>query len=237
MPEWWEYALSDFLLFSPRTYYRLLERYNEAVWPIHVAMLGLGFLILLLLLRHGVRRQGTAISLIMATLWAWVAWVFLWRRYAAINWAVVYLIPLFALHVLLLTWTGVVRRNLSFRANGGAAHMIGFALLLFSLFCYPGLALLAGRPSHQAELFGVVPDPTVMASLALVPLAEGRVRWELLPVPMLWCVFSGLTLWAMGSPEAWIVFTAAGLALFASLLRSKPSNGSSQERARSISSW
>ena len=35
--EWWTYSLSDLLLFSPRTYYRLFELYNEAVWPMHVA--------------------------------------------------------------------------------------------------------------------------------------------------------------------------------------------------------
>ena len=42
MPEWWTYALSDFLLFSPRTYYRLIERHNAAVWPAQIVTLGLG---------------------------------------------------------------------------------------------------------------------------------------------------------------------------------------------------
>ena len=29
MSEWWTYRLSNFLLFSPRTYYRLFELYNS----------------------------------------------------------------------------------------------------------------------------------------------------------------------------------------------------------------
>ena len=33
MSEWWTYHLSDFLLFAPRTYYRLFELYNAAIWP------------------------------------------------------------------------------------------------------------------------------------------------------------------------------------------------------------
>ena len=37
MSEWWTYTLSDFLLFSPRTYYRLLELYNLATWPAQFA--------------------------------------------------------------------------------------------------------------------------------------------------------------------------------------------------------
>ena len=36
MSEWWTYSLSDFLLFSPRTYYRLFELYNVAIWPLQL---------------------------------------------------------------------------------------------------------------------------------------------------------------------------------------------------------
>ena len=34
MTEWESYRLSDFLLFSPRTYWRLFELHNEALWPL-----------------------------------------------------------------------------------------------------------------------------------------------------------------------------------------------------------
>jgi hypothetical protein len=41
MSEWWSYTLSDFLLFSPRTYYRLFELHNAEWWPAHfVAVVG-----------------------------------------------------------------------------------------------------------------------------------------------------------------------------------------------------
>jgi hypothetical protein len=33
MSEWWTYRLTSFLLFSPRTYYRTIERYNLEIWP------------------------------------------------------------------------------------------------------------------------------------------------------------------------------------------------------------
>ena len=42
MSEWWTYHLSDFLLFSPRTYYRLFELYNAAIWPAQIVALGAG---------------------------------------------------------------------------------------------------------------------------------------------------------------------------------------------------
>ena len=51
MPEWWTYSLSDFLLFSPRTYYRLIERHNLAVWPAQLLAFVLGLAIAFLLLQ------------------------------------------------------------------------------------------------------------------------------------------------------------------------------------------
>jgi hypothetical protein len=84
MSEWWTYSLSDFLLFSPRTYYRLFELYNADIWPGQVAALALGFAILVLLRSQGAQR-GRIIAGILAACWLWVAWGFLYTRYATIN--------------------------------------------------------------------------------------------------------------------------------------------------------
>lgn len=221
MPEWWTYGLSDLLLFSPRTYYRMLELYNEAVWPSQFLAVGLGFGILGLLWRPAA-LQGRVIPAILAALWAWASWAFLWQRYATINWAATYVVPLFVLEALLLAWIGVVRQRLSFRAPRDAVGLLGIALFILSLTFYPMLAPLAGRPWRQAEVFGFAPDPTAIATLGLLLLTEGRPRWELLVIPMLWCSISGATLWAMGSPEALIPSLAALLVLVASISLSRP---------------
>ena len=42
MAEWWTYSISDFLLFSPRTYYRLFELYNADLWPAQILAILLG---------------------------------------------------------------------------------------------------------------------------------------------------------------------------------------------------
>jgi hypothetical protein len=222
MTEWWSYTISDFLLFSPRAYYRLLERHNESVWPVQVLTVGLGLAILGLLLRPRA-WQGQAVSAILAILWAWVALAFFWKRYATINWAAVYVVPLFATEAILLVWIGVVRGGVTFRLSRDAAGILGIALFILSLSLYPMIAPLSGRPWHQAEIFGVAPDPTVLATLGLLLLARGRPRWQLLVVPVLWCVISGATLWAMDSPDAWVSPLGALLALAASIWkRSRP---------------
>ena len=172
MPEWWTYTLSDFLLFSPRTYYRLIERHNEAVWPAQIVTLVLG-VVIVGLLRRPTPRQGRIVAAILAVLWAWVAWAFVWRRYATINWAATYFVWLFAIEALLLVWIGVVRGGLSFRRRRDAAGVLGVALIILSLLLYPVLAPLLGRGWRQAEIFGVAPDPTVIATLGLLLLADG----------------------------------------------------------------
>ena len=201
MSEWWKYTISDLLLFSPRTYYRMIERYNDAVWPGQLATLALGAVILVLLYRPALERR-RIISGIMAVLWAFVAGAFLWKRYATINWAAIYFAWTFAIEAVLLL-------RVTFRPRAGVAGKLGVGLFVFSLALYPLLAPLLGRGLRQSEIFGVAPDPTVLGTLGLLLLAEGPPPWWTLVVPLVWCLVSGATLWAMGSPEVWILVSAA----------------------------
>ncbi|HSJ78405.1 MAG TPA: DUF6064 family protein, partial [Erythrobacter sp.] len=75
MSEWWTYGLRDLLLFSPRTYYRLFERYNLELWPLPLVALALG-VVLLALARQGGDRAGRGLAVILAACWLWVAWAF-----------------------------------------------------------------------------------------------------------------------------------------------------------------
>jgi hypothetical protein len=222
MDEWWTYSLSDFLLFSPRTYYRLLERHNETVWPGQILTVGLGIGVLGLLQRSA-PWQGRVISAIVAGLWAGVAWWFLFKRYATINWLATYFAWLFLAQAMLIAWLGVVRARLRYRPGKGLGARVGIGLFVLAVVLYPMLAPLAGRSWYQAEIFGVAPDPTVVATLGLLLLIEGRRRWELLIIPILWCAISGATLWAMGSPEVLVPPVAALLALGATSAARRPS--------------
>jgi len=209
MSEWWTYTLADFLLFSPRVYYRLIERHNAAVWPGHLAAVALGVVVLALLHRP-TAWQGRAVSGVLALLWAWVGWTFVWARYGTINWTAGYLAWLFAIEAGLLLWIGVARGGVTFRAGRSRA---GLGLFAVALALYPLLAPLLGRGVGQAEVFGVVPDPTAVGTVGLLVLADGKGRAALLAAPMAWCVLAGATLWAMGSAEAWLPALAIVVAM------------------------
>ena len=72
---------------------------------------------------------------------------------------------------------------------------------------------LLGRSWTQAEVFGMAPDPTALATLGVLLLAGGRPAWALFPIPVAWCLISGATLWAMESPDFAVVPLPALLAV------------------------
>jgi hypothetical protein len=221
MSEWWTYALSDFLLFSPRVYYRLFELHNRALWPAQALTLILGLAIFLLLLRQPTRATDRLIPALLGALWMWIAWAFFWERYATINWAAPYVAPFFAVQGLLLVWIGTVRGRLAFAPSHDIVDRAGLALLAVALV-YPLLAPLMGRPWFSAEVFGIAPDPTAVATLAVLALAHGRARWLTMPIPLLWCAITGATLWTMEAGDFFVAPLAALAAIAIAYARKSP---------------
>jgi hypothetical protein len=201
MSEWWTYTLSDFLMFAPRTYYRLFELYNLAIWPMQLLTLALG-VALLALMQGRASWHGRAAAAILAACWLWVAIRFHLERYATINWAASYFAAAFALEALLLAWIGVVRGRLAFDRGQPIARWTGLGLVVFAVLAFPFVGMLAGRTWAQSEIFGVAPDPTAIATLGVLCAASGRSTWVLQIVPALWSAVSAATLFAMQSVDA-----------------------------------
>lgn len=206
MGAWWTYRPEDFLLFSERVYWRLFLLHNEALWPLQVPVLLLGLAALAALLARRPWSPSIAAALLAAG-WAWIAWSFFWQRYATINWAAAWVAPAFAAEALLLIATAVVRPR---RAPAGSVGALaGISLFAWGLALHPLLPLLTNRPFAEAEVLGLTPDPTAIATLGLCLWLRGAVRWLLLPIPVLWCLASWLTLDTLGVGEAWVPLLAA----------------------------
>ena len=75
----------------------------------------------------------------------------------------------------------------------------------------PFLAILQGRPWAQADIFGITPDPTVVATLGVLLTTDARARWVLLVIPIAWCAVGGTLLWTMEDP-GFVVLAVAGVA-------------------------
>ena len=246
MSEWWTYSLTSFLLFSARTYYRLFELTNADAWPLQIVTLAIGLAIIFLIVR-GTAWSGRAVAAMLAALWLFVAWAYMLERYDPINFAARYYAIGFVLQAGLLLWTGAIRDGIRFDssplipakagiqspthepavepwvpafAGTSGARWVGVALLVYALAIHPLIAPLSGRPWTQAEIFGLAPDPTVIATLGVL-VAAARPNWLLLILPLLWCIISGLTLWTMEQPEAPVIAVAGLLAIAACFVRSR----------------
>jgi len=212
MSEWWTYSLSDLLMFSKPTYFRLFALLNEAVWPAQLLAILIGLALVAAIVR-GAGRAGRLAASLLAVCWLWVAWTYHAQRYAGINLAGPYFAMGFALQAVLLCWLATRRRAPSIASWRGPLGGFAFALVLLGLVVYPLLAAFDGRSWLQAEVFGIAPDPTVAATLGILLL--WRAPWFLWVVPLLWCGVSGATLRELGAGQGWVLPGCAVLALVA----------------------
>lgn len=210
MSEWWTYRPSDFLLFAPRVYYRLIETHNAALWPLHLLALALGLAVIAVVIRAR-PAEGRAALVGLGTIWLVVGWAFLWSRYATINWAASTAALLYAVQGAALIAAGALVRAPLAAPPRGARAFGGMALLALGVAFYPLAASASGRSFAAAEIFGIAPDPTAIATLGVLLLVRRKLSWALAPLPLLWCLFSGMTLWTMDAAEAWALFAAAAV--------------------------
>ena len=221
MSEWMSYRLADFLMFSPSTYFRQFELYNSDVWPAHILTLAL-CAACFWLSRRSTAGPKRMLPAILAACWLWVAWGYLYTRYATINWGADYLAGAFALEAVLLFLIGTLGKKLDFGGPIHRAQKAGIAIFLFALIVQPMIGVFAGRPWLEAEVFGLAPNPTVAATLGLLLIAR-QMRWELMIIPVLWCAIDGASRLAMEAPDFWLMplvgLLVIGLAVAAAIER------------------
>jgi hypothetical protein len=209
MSEWWTYTLSDLLMFSKATYFRLFELQNLALWPLQLLALAAGIALFACLWLGGA-KAGRAVAVLLALAWLHVAWRYFSQRYATIHTGAPYFAIGFALQAVLLFWLACRRQGARLIGPIGSLGKLALGIALVALIVYPLLAPLGGRPWTQYELFALAPDPTVAFTLAALLL--WRAHWLLWIVPLLWCVISSATLIELHSGQAWVLLVLALLA-------------------------
>ncbi|MFY0615112.1 MAG: hypothetical protein JXQ99_26520 [Hyphomicrobiaceae bacterium] len=202
------YGLADFLLFSARVYDRMFELHNAALWPTHFLALVFGGYIVAVALKPS-RRGARIVFVLLALIWLSIAAVFFAERYASINWAAVYIVPIFVLQALLLGLLARRSEATVISSCGRFSDALTRGVLLFSLLGYPLAVVVLGRPWYGTELFAIAPDPTVTATLAFLVMARGTVALLATIIPLFWVVITSLTLYALGSHQFAIAPLAA----------------------------
>ncbi|GAB4137517.1 MAG: DUF6064 family protein [Sphingomonadales bacterium] len=206
MEDWQTYRLTDFIPFTPDVYWRLLERVNEAYWPLQFAAIALGIAALCLALLGKPR----GVLVLLAPLWLASGIGFHHRFYAELNWAATWFGWVFIIQAaLLIVLATFVRRPLPPRLG---VIRLGAVIAIGALLVYPLLAGKFGQGFSHAEILGLHPDPTAIASLGLLLMVlRGPAAWLAFAIPLLWCLIGALTLIALKSDWALLPLAAAAL--------------------------
>ncbi len=188
------YSLSDFILFSDKAYYRQFELYNHAIWPLHLIAIVFSLVIIYAFWKKPA-WAGRIIAILLVVSWLWVAWAFLYKRFYQIHVVADWYAFGFVLQAGLIAWYGVIKDRFDIFVTSRHRIKIGTGLLFISFIFYPFIAFITGRSWLQFEMFSLTPDPTVLATLAILYLC--KVSSVLYVVPIIWLLISGMTLIVM----------------------------------------
>ena len=191
MDELTSYSLSDFILFSDKVYFRQFELYNLAIWPLHLIAIVFSWVIIFALWKKPA-WAGRVIAIVLTLSWVWVAWAFLYTRFYQIHVVANWYALGYVLQAGLITWYGVIKNQFALLEESRHKINIGLVLLFISLILYPFISYVAGRSWLQFEIFSLTPDPTVLATLAILVLCKASPI--LYVIPIIWLLISGVTL-------------------------------------------
>jgi len=194
MGELTSYRLSDFILFSQTAYYRQFEFYNRDIWPLHGVAIVFALMVFYAVWKKPV-WAGRGIALLLVVSWVWVALAFLYQRFYQIHVVADWYAFGFILQSGLIAWYGVIKNQFILFVASRLRVKIGSSLLFIALVFYPFIAILSGRSWMQFEMFALAPDPTALATLAV--LIFYKVPIVLYAVPIIWTLLSVMTLFAL----------------------------------------
>jgi uncharacterized protein DUF6064 len=187
------------LPFDAGQFFRVFARYNEAVWPAQIALVlaALAILALLALRRDWADR---AICALLALLWAWMAIVYHFGFFAAINPAALLFGMVFLVGAAAFFWSGALRGWVRFSARAATSRAVGYLLIAYALLGYPLASFALGHRYPATPTFGL-PCPTTIFTLGVLAFQRAPCRIEVLIVPLAWALIASHAAWLLGVYE------------------------------------
>lgn len=181
--------------FTREAFLGVFERYNLDVWPMQVVLVGVAVAILVAA-RRGTPGASRAATAGTTALWLWMAVMYHWRYFTAINPAA------WAFGALFLVQAGLLVQSaasgaLRFQACGGARAWLGGAIIGYGLVIYPVLSQLGDHPFPRSPTFGL-PCPTTIFTLGLLLGMTLHLPRRLLVLPVLWAALGSTAAFSFG---------------------------------------
>jgi hypothetical protein len=163
----------------------VFERYNQAIWPMHIVAYILGITVIFLAAKK-TRYSDQIISVVLACFWAWMGIVYHLMYFSAINGAAIGFGILFIVQAILWLVFGVIRPKLSFQLDTNPYALTGVVLIVYAMLVYPLIGTLLGHGYPRSPSFGVAPCPTTIFTFGLLLWTTARVPKTVLIIPLIW---------------------------------------------------
>lgn len=202
------------LPFGAQEFFEVFGRYNEAVWPAQLILLGIAVWVVISLLRH---EHPRLILVLLMALWLWAGLVYHITFFASVNPAAVVFGVLFVAQALI--FVSFARASLvPVDRASPAARLAGRALVAYAVLGYPLLAHVVGHHYPETPTFGA-PCPVTIFTLGVLLWFEWKLpRWTL-AIPLVWAVIGTLAAVQLSVPQDYGLAAAGLLTLFVLLAR------------------
>ena len=124
-----------------------------------------------------------------------MAWALLYHRFNQIHVLADRYARGCVLQAILITWYGVIKNCLDGVVGSQSRKSMATVLFAVVVVGYPLIPVISGRGWMQFEMFALAPDPTVLATLAI--LLVYNAPKILYVIPVIWVILSGMTLFVM----------------------------------------
>lgn len=187
------------LPFTAEQFHDVFRAYNEAVWPMQLALLALVLAAVCFIV---IPRSwsGRAVSGILALFWGWMAIAYHLAFFVDINPLAYAFAAVSLAGALVFVWQGVICNRLQFRFKGGVHPWLGGMLILFALLLYPAWSWYAGLRYPAMPTFGL-PCPTTIFTIGMLAFLTRPYPRSPLVVPLLWCLVGAQAAFQLGVPQ------------------------------------
>lgn len=203
------------LPFTQHQFFQVFAAYNTAIWPVQALATALGACSILLLFWRP-RWSDRAIAGILASFWIGMGVGYHWSFFAKVNSAAYLFGAIFLAGAIVFLVEGTIRDRIRFDARlPGTSPWLAGLLAVYGFIVYPILGLFVTHPYPETPLFGVVPCPTTIFTLALLLMAKHPRPWLLAAVPLTWGIIGGSAAFLLDVPQDWGLIVAVATWIFA----------------------
>jgi Family of unknown function (DUF6064) len=199
--------MSNSIPFTIEQFFRVFEKYNQAIYPIQFVLILIAVVVIVLAATRKPSRN-KIISGLLGVLWLWTGIVYHLIFFTAISPPAYLFGTLFILQGLLFLYEGVARNRLSFRTSQRFNGILGAVFMAYALVIYPLIGYGLGRVFPSSPTFGT-PCPTTIFTFGLLMWADRKISSSLLIIPVLWSIVGTSAAWNFGIKEDFGLLVAA----------------------------